>query len=140
MKYFFNYHRSGCSEQLPGMSLSYVAINKEENYLRTITRKPFIWGLLSGGNFPGGNYLGIIIRIQLFCGVIVWPTIVKGLIIWGQLSRIHFLVGQLSGEQLSGGKLSWGQLSGGQLSWRAVIRGAIVLFPNINEAIYILLF
>ena len=71
-----------------------MAINKEENYLRTMTRKPFIWGPLSGGNFPGGIYLEVIISIQLFCGAIV-----KGLIIRGQVPGKQFFEGQLSGEQ-----------------------------------------
>ena len=46
-------------------------VNKEENYLRTVTGKPFSWDPLSRGNFPGGNYLGVFISIQFFCGAIV---------------------------------------------------------------------
>ena len=51
-KILFNYHRKGYAEQLPEVPLSLVAISKEENYMETISLKPFIWGPLSGGNFP----------------------------------------------------------------------------------------
>ena len=56
-----------------------------------------MWGPLSEGNFPGGNYLGVIISIHLFCGTIVWEPIVQGLTIRGQLPGKQFIGMQLSG-------------------------------------------
>ena len=104
------------------MPLSQVVINKEKSYLGTITWKPFIWGPLSGGNFPGDIYLGVIISSQLFCEAIVWTPIVQALIIIIIIIFFFFLEGRLSGKQFLGR-----QLSRGQLSW-----AAIVLFSHVT--------
>ena len=84
------------------------------------------WGSLSGCNFPRGNYLGVHISSQLFCGAIVWVPIVQGLIIWGTISGqifswnnysgCYYPEGRFSGAIIRGCKLSGGQLSGRQLS------------------------
>ena len=91
--------------------------NKEKNYLGTITWKPFIWGPLSGGNFPGDIYLGVIISSQLFCEAIVWTPIVQALIIIIIIIIIIFFFfgGGVIGEAILGR-----QLSRGQLSWAAM--------------------
>ena len=59
--------------------------------------KAIYLGLLSGG-----NYLGLIISIQLFCRQMVGAPIVQGLIIWGATTREAFFFGA---GALSGGKL-----------------------------------
>ena len=47
---------------------------------------------------------------MLFCRAIVWAPVVQGQTIWGTISGLGVFEGQLS--------------------WRAIIWGAIVLFPN----------
>ena len=120
--YFFNYHRRGYGEQLSGMSLPWVVIKNEENYLRAIAWKSFIWGSLARGNFPGDNYLTKNFRsqkpnqFQLIKTNYLGRAIAGEATFWGQLSGRNYPGGPLSRGQLSWGQLSRGNCPGGNCS------------------------
>ena len=87
-----------------------MATNKKENYLRTITWKPFIWGPLSGGQFFGWHLFGVNYQYS----VILWGNNLST-----TCPRANY-PGAITGEAIF-----WRQLSGGQLSWVAIVRGSI---------------
>ena len=87
--------------------------------------KAIYLGLLSGG-----NYLGLIISSQLFCGAMVWAPTVQGLIIWGAITReaifLFLGVAIIQGENYSGGHLS----GRGKLSWGTIVRKVVIIGGN----------
>ena len=140
MKYFFDYHRSGCAAQVPGMPLYLVAQGGKlsvDNYLKAINLGSIIrmqfsgWHLFCGNyqfliilwgnslnrpypraNYPGGNNPEGNYPGGNYLGNCLGGNC-PGVIILGGIIRGAIVWGSINlGGQLSGEKSSVGQLSG----------------------------
>ena len=136
MKYFFNYHWSGCAEQLSGM-LIVLRGDKQggklsaDNYVKVFYLGSIIQGQFSGWQLFGGKYQHSIIQwgnsLSTTCpranylGAITKEAILLvGAIIreggGGNNAGDYYPGGNCPGGNYQGRKYPGGQLSGGQLS------------------------